>query len=319
MILFFACDGLKGSWRRQFNDNMHRAFEKYKVPFRMAYNVNEGEKLLKRFNSKDTVIFVGDTQETRWHSLIQQAKGLRVGHKHGGRFVYLDYANFYDFNEEKEFEECRLFDKIFVNSTSVQETYKEYGIETIVTGFPFNFKKLNKYKTEEKVPNRILINSRLTNDKNPYLLLDFLSTRAKDFEVVFTLPYPYFENDGVKDLLFNLCRSKQLNWKVHFDLDRESYYREVAKAEYVLNFAQAETLGLSVLEAVYLGAYPVVPNAHGYIDYIPSTQRYEPYSYNHIMDILNSKQNTSTIKQNYDYKEVFKHYMKEVGVDVKQR
>ena len=43
MILFFACDGLKGSWRRQFNDNMHRAFEKYKVPFRMAYNVNEGE------------------------------------------------------------------------------------------------------------------------------------------------------------------------------------------------------------------------------------------------------------------------------------
>ena len=183
--------------------------------------------------------------------------------------MYLDYANFYDFNEEKEFEECRLFDKIFVNSTSVQETYKEYGIETIVTGFPFNFKKLNKYKTEEKVPNRILINSRLTNDKNPYLLLDFLSTRAKDFEVVFTLPYPYFENDGVKDLLFNLCRSKQLNWKVHFDLDKESYYREVAKAEYVLNLHKRNFRAIGTRGSL-LRCYPVVPNAHGYIDYIPT-------------------------------------------------
>ena len=115
----------------------------------------------------------------------------------------------------------------------------------------------------------ILWNHRWEYDKRPELLVDALAGLVEldvDFRVVicgesFDGAYPAFRD--IRDLLGD--RLLHLG----FFEDKLDYLRAVAGSRVVVSTAAHEFFGISVVEAMYLGCIPVLPNSLSYPEILP--------------------------------------------------
>lgn len=134
-----------------------------------------------------------------------------------------------------------------------------------VTGLP-----LPKEVTSEKgltVKPVLVWPHRLTPDKGFDKLVNALPQLAEKFTVKILTPVDVdFKHDAAKVVV---CPT------------RSDYYRELSHADICLSAATLETFGYAVLESVYAGCVPAVPNTACY----PEVYK-EPYVYS--LDLLNS-------------------------------
>ena len=144
------------------------------------------------------------------------------------------------------------------------------GIFPVGIDFARHDKVLAEGAAAEAGPPVILWNHRWEYDKRPELLVDALSALVEldvDFRVVicgesFDGAYPAFRN--IRDLLGD--RLLHLG----FFEDKDDYLRAVAGSRVVVSTAAHEFFGISVVEAMYLGCIPVLPNALSYPEILPA-------------------------------------------------
>lgn len=106
-----------------------------------------------------------------------------------------------------------------------------------VTGFPYALETLNKYVIDiNEKENIILFPHRVSIEKHPELF-EKLSKRFPDYEFIVTL---------------DVCP------------DKKSFYELMARAKYIISFAEQETWGISVFEAIALCTIPIVPDKLSY-------------------------------------------------------
>jgi hypothetical protein len=58
---------------------------------------------------------------------------------------------------------------------------------------------------------------------------------------------------------------------------KAQYYELLAKAKVAVSTAEHETFGISMVEAAWLGCFPVVPDSMSYPETIPKRWRYKSY------------------------------------------
>ncbi len=118
-------------------------------------------------------------------------------------------------------------------------------------------------------PLRILWNQRWEYDKNPGEFFRALYALADE-----RLPFQLIvagENFRQQPGEFAEARQRLADHIIHFGFaaSREAYARLLWRADLVLSTAIHEFFGVSVLEAIHCGAYPLLPNRLSYPELIP--------------------------------------------------
>lgn len=186
---------------------------------------------------------------------VRDILGLKVG-------VYgILHAGCYDINDftyrhgmskwGNDFEKSVLngVDGIFVATNYHKKLIESlYGVHDniITTGIPFYADELQKYN-QPKDDKLVLFPHRNAPEKNPQLFQQLKNELGPDYQCVTTM---------------DVCRS------------RDDYFSLLGKARYVVSFAEQETFGYSMLEAISLGATVFVPDGLSYKETIPERFRY---------------------------------------------
>jgi len=132
-----------------------------------------------------------------------------------------------------------ISDKIFCGSNFIKnDIIKKRVIEPNklqVTGFPLDLDNLDKYRKKYKKENIVLFSARNVDEKQPWLF------------------------DQMKKRLQSKLDCEFINTQ-ELDLNKDEFYKLVAKSKVMISFALQENFGFSMLEANYLGCKIVVPN-----------------------------------------------------------
>lgn len=142
-------------------------------------------------------------------------------------------------------------DKVFVATQSHKNQITDYISDVtdkiFVTGIPFYGNDLsNKYKHEKE--DIIVFPHRIVPEKNPEMF-DQLSNQPElqKFKFIKTL---------------EVCKNRQ------------EYFNLLAKAKYMVSFANQETFGFSTVESMALHCKVFVPNHLSYTETVPENDRY---------------------------------------------
>ena len=122
-------------------------------------------------------------------------------------------------------------------------------------------------------PPLILWNHRWDEDKNPVLFFDALRSLAADgvpFRVALA-----GANVRRVPAEFEAAREQLGERVVHFGYieDEEAYARLLWEADYVVSTAQQDFFGMAVVEAIYCGCVPVLPQRLNYPQLLPDAWR----------------------------------------------
>lgn len=135
-----------------------------------------------------------------------------------------------------------MFDHVFVGSHFHKDLICAANSVTCpvtVTGLPFDFKEVQRPQEKENI---IVFPHRLDKEKRP----DLFDRMVESLEPLIN----------------------QLGWKAIKTKDvcatKEEYYQLLGKAKIAVSFAEQETFGFAMLEAIANGCTPVVPNALSY-------------------------------------------------------
>jgi len=174
---------------------------------------------------------------------------------HAGSFTDTDFVRDLE-RWAKNFEDIifDITDKIYVGSEFIkQDIIKKRLInphKLIVTGFPLDITELNKYTNNNNKQNIVIFNGRNCDEKQPWLF-DQLASRLGDKAV--------------------FINTQQMS------LSKPEYYELLSTAKVVVSFALQENFGFGIMEAAYLGAYPIVPNRLVYPEYYSSEHLYDSF------------------------------------------
>ena len=159
---------------------------------------------------------------------------------HAGSFTDTDFVRDME-RWAKNFEDI-LFDvsdRIFCGSQFIKDDIVKKRIidpnKLEVTGFPLDLVNLDKFRMKYKKENIVLFSARNVDEKQPWLF------------------------EQMKDKLESKINCKFINTQ-KLNLNKDEFYKLVAKSKVMVSFALQENFGFSMLEARYLGCKVVVPN-----------------------------------------------------------
>ena len=122
-----------------------------------------------------------------------------------------------------------------------------------------------------KLPPLILWNQRWEYDKNPEAFFEALFVMA-DEGVPFRLALAGQEY-GKRPLIFTQALERLAPQIVHVGhAERDEYEALMAETAVVLSTAHHEFFGISILESIHAGAFPILPDRLSYPELIPSPQ-----------------------------------------------
>lgn len=135
-----------------------------------------------------------------------------------------------------------FFDRVFLGSEFHKELIsiyndRNFSAELVVTGLPFDCDEVDRTKPKEKI---VVFPHRLDKEKNPDTF-DWIAKQLKD-------RYPEWQFIKSKDV----CKTK------------EEYFQLLGRSAIAVSFAEQETFGYAMLEAMANGCVPIVPNKLSY-------------------------------------------------------
>jgi len=162
---------------------------------------------------------------------------------HAGSFTDTDFVRDLE-RWSKGFEDIifDVVDRIYVGSNFIKEdVIKKRFVnpdKIKVTGFPLDYRNLTTYCNEFEKENIVVFNGRNVDEKQPWL-------------------FEKLKNEVLRDPEFSSVRFVNTQ---KLKLSKDNYYELLAKAKVIVSFALQENFGFGILEAVYLGCIPVVPD-----------------------------------------------------------
>jgi len=271
-------------WRRWFNTEFLKNFEITNIDGPVLESVTDNKSFL---NWSDTILFKNNQMQQiaelfrqgnikegdkflfsdGWNPEVVSLRYLSVMNNIPIQIYALFHAGSWDRNDLvyknggksyfKGFEQSLFdcIDKSFVATQYHKDLILKYfrskvnSQKIIVTGFPYCFDELDKYKSIKK-ENLIIFPHRLSNEKQPKILKNL--------------------KDDLKELGYeiNFCQEKTLT--------KDEYHTLLAKSKFCFSASLQETMGISVYEAMYLNSQPIVPNFLSYEE-----MYFEEFKYNH--------------------------------------
>jgi glycosyltransferase involved in cell wall biosynthesis len=139
------------------------------------------------------------------------------------------------------------------------ETVEQIHEKSKVIPLGFDFHSLNNKKNQNK-PKTILWNHRWEEDKNPSDFVKALKV-LKENKIDFNLIVTGVKNEVVKK---ELSEFQNETLFLGFAKDKGHYWDLLQQSDIVISTSNQEFFGISIVEAVYAGCYPILPKRLSY-------------------------------------------------------
>ncbi len=148
--------------------------------------------------------------------------------------------------------------------------------EVLYPGIDFSFLRQSSSKNKQNEVPVIIWNHRWEHDKNPeefFRKLFTLADAGYDFKLVVLGENFRFQPD-----IFNEAKERLSSFILHWGYveNKLEYGGWLMRGDMVVSTARHEFFGMAVLEAVYAGCRPLLPDALAYREIYPPSCRYEP-------------------------------------------
>ncbi len=248
-----------------------------------------------------------------------QKNGRMYGHAHGLQASLFEPSRLegYDLGEP---ELLGFYDGVFVNSEwakrLIEGAYPEICSCVAVTGFPFDAEKMVGYRCRAKRENMLVFNQRFDVDKLHILVVHLADIfTCMGYHVVGLLPESEYEKclqQRHKRVLLREGQKRGLS--LHVSSTKEEYYRQLARATVMITTPLAETLSVATLEAAALNVRTIVPDFGPFVEFVPSSERYRPYSIEDIMTKVFAESDQQINLKRFHPSCVVGAYLQEMGL-----
>lgn len=249
MIYILENEIKQSTWVDDYIDGLVKGLQFIGEPYECTYDVPKP----KENQRKDKLIVVHHHDQLLEE--LRDFRGIKIGHAHATSAI----PYFQQVNRRAEQRALSFYLNYLTTTLPITKKIIEksgiipdnYGAEVVQTGFPYDLSKLDGYKTKNK-KERIAIAGRLDVDKNFYTSAYLLEYYLDKYEIVFYMANPDY------DLPYDLSRFEDLGF-IFKSIPRRQYLKELAESEIIFTASLADTGNISLVEALYLGCYPVVP------------------------------------------------------------
>lgn len=208
-------------------------------------------------------------------------KVLKLWHINGSLESYSSHGNdlitFFELDQltQQEVNILKNQRKVYVTSKYTQQTFSQYGINSVYLplGFDhFNFKKSNfKNKIDGEIS--FLVLGKLEHRKSHFDILRYWARKYGNkigYKLNCAITNPFLNQDQMNNLLGQIFEGKKY-WNITFipwSESNEKYNSVLQSSDIVFGLSGAEGFDLPVFQATAMGAWPLAMNAHVYKDYL---------------------------------------------------
>ena len=320
MLYFVTYPDWEGHWHKYYNRSVCLEMDKHHVEYTRittdyaSDTIRETLMTIQEIDSSDDDTWLFSMAQNPAIELVELRPGKKFGHIHGLNSFPFEPATLQgvDLNES---ERLGYYDKLFLSSdwsyANASRCYPEHAKRFTRTGFPVDFDVYRSYRDLPKQRNLVVFNQRLSCERLPLIEIQ-LATQliALGYEVwhlyapfngKITGSCPWVnrlhqigESSGIR---FVACPSKDI------------YHQHLARAHAVVTTSICDNLPVALIEAIYLGAVPVAPNAMCFPEFVHRDNLYTPYSLNEMVErVTHAPCRHHPIAQ-YDRKTVLDQYL----------
>lgn len=247
---------------------------------------------IKINSSQNDVWFLGWAQSPLIE-IIQHKKGLKYGLVVGLTAAHFDPLMLSG-NAESLCERKRLnlYDKLFANSywcrDCIVRAYPELADKVVVTGFPFQFTMHSHLLRIEKKDNLVVFNQRFALEKLHIIEIEIARLLTRGGVLVQHLtgvhPDKLVKNNPALQPLLKMASEAGIEFV--YNQSKKVYLNNLAKAKIVITTSIADMLPNSMVEAIYLGAVPLAPDAFCFPEFIHPDNLYTPYDLEEVVELV---------------------------------
>ncbi|MGE5561549.1 MAG: hypothetical protein ACM3XN_10975 [Chloroflexota bacterium] len=292
MLYYIGYSTIAGGWTGDFNRAVTGELDRWAVRYMQLppYDWAVGSPPLafyRNFTSSEDDVWLVAWAQSPVVELIRNKPGRKYGFAAGLTAIPFEPARLWG-HLLHERERLGCYDGIFLPSewsaAQARNHYPELGRRLIVTGFPVDFEALFPYRWEQKIDRLVVFNQRFATEKLPALEIQLahrLIARGHRVWHLTEQPPAAIARQG-PEIARLLAAAHDAGVRIVYNPTKHIYYRRLAMAQAVVTTSLADTLSVSLIEGIALGAAPVAPRAMVFPEYVHDDNLYSPYDLDEI-------------------------------------
>ncbi len=326
MLYFVGYSSSEGAWTEDFNRAVRHELIRLKIDFidLPSYDWRGPSARLKEYLEIDST--PADTWFIGWAQsplieLIQRKKGRKYGLVVGLTEISFDPMVLTGTAAGlREQERLGIYDKIFANSHWCREcitrAYPALAGKVVTTGFPFDFSAYESYRVVAKEKGLVVFNQRFALERLHILELEVARQLIGHGYRVWHLCgiHPARLRQSSPQLEAILSEADRIGLKFIYNPDKDTYHKNLGKAEVVITTSIADMLPSSLIEAIILGAVPVAPRAFCFPEFVHEDNLYTPFDLAEITNIVERKPHHTHHVDQFAKERVVPRFLHEMGL-----
>lgn len=296
MLYFITYPEYEGHWHKWYNYAVCSELDRYNIPYKKIITDYTSENIK---DVLDGIQKIPSHRKDKWlFSMAQNPAIELVEHKPGKKFGHINGLGCFpfepavmqgiDLQDEKFFG---YYEGLFLSSLwsykNAIQNYPQYTDNFFITGFPIDFNVYKPFFTTPKKEKLVVFNQRFSWERLPLIEIELAHRLKLTGYEIWHLYAPVY---GRISLCSQLNQLKIIGERVGINfignLTKDEYHKRLALAETVITTSICDNLPTAMIEAVYMGAVPIAPNAMCFPEFIHKDNLYRPYDLDDIMRIV---------------------------------
>lgn len=297
MLYLVTYPGWDGHWHKYYNRAVCSELTSRGIEYRRIITDYTSDDIgstlqdMQKIKSSAHDVWLFSMAQNPAIDLVEHRPGRKFGHIHGMACFPFEPAVLQgvDLQENRRFG---YYDGLFLSSRwshdNAARSYREHADRFALTGFPMDYGVYGPYLDEPKDPDLVVFNQRFSCERLPLIEIELARQLHSSGHRVWHLYAPV---DGM--IATHCPRMQQLasiaegvGLKFVANSTKEQYHRNLARASVVVTTSICDNLPVSLIEAIYMGAAPVAPDAMCFPEIVHPDNLYPPYDLAKMMDLI---------------------------------
>jgi len=321
VLYFITYPDWEGHWHKYYNSAVESELRRRDIDYRRfttdysSPSISDTLQQVSSIESRQTDTWLFSSAQNPAIELVEHRPGGKYGHVHGMECFPFEPALLQGISLEEE-RRFGYYNHLFFSSLWAQRTatrtYPQYTDRFTLTGFPMDYRQYDPYTGRLKHDDLVVFNQRLSCERLPTLEIELSRQLLLRGYSVWHL-YPAAGDRSISGCplspqLMRIAEASGMRFVPN--QDKDDYHKNLARAEILVTTSICDALPVGVIEGIYMGAVPVVPNAMCFPEFVNPDNRYRPYDMGHILEIIRRRPLRSHGIEQYEKQRVLDRYMR---------
>ncbi|MFO8061160.1 MAG: hypothetical protein R6U70_10970 [Bacillota bacterium] len=297
MLYFVTYPGWDGHWHKYYNQAVCSELKRHGIEYLQIVtdytspDIESSLRKLQEIRSSTRDVWLFSMAQNPAIDLVEHRAGRKYGHIHGLTCFPFEPAVLQgvDLQENRRFAH---YDGLFLSSRwsydNAVRSYDEHAGRFVLTGFPMDYSVYEPYLDVQKDENLVAFNQRFSCERLPLIEIEVARQLISSGYEVWHLHAQ--DERMVAAICPRARRLREIGMRVGLQFvanaTKEQYHQNLARAATVVTTSICDNLPVSLIEAIYLGAVPIAPDAMCFPEIVHRDNLYSPYELAQILRLV---------------------------------